>query len=109
MKAKIPDYAHLSSHLGHIPKIHISPKALWEEFKNFAFKGNLVDMAVAVVIGAAFSAVVKSMVDNVVMPGVTRMLPTSVKFEEWHLGPILYGKFMADVIHFLIVAATVFI
>jgi large conductance mechanosensitive channel len=128
MKTKITDYTHsLSSHLGHLPDLHISPKALWEEFKNFAFKGNLMDMAIAVVIGAAFSAVVKSMVDNIVMPGVGAV-GGNIDFPKLHLilrhghaaiDPatglrpddvvMYYGKFIGDLIHFIIVAATVFL
>jgi len=130
MKAKIPDYKELSetfSHLPHIPNIKISPRALWEEFKNFAFKGNLMDMAIAVVIGAAFSAVVKSMVDNIVMPGVGAV-GGNIDFSRLHwvlrhgngaVDPatglraddvvMYYGKFIGDLIHFIIVAATVFL
>jgi large conductance mechanosensitive channel len=44
---------------------------LWQEFKSFAFKGNMIDLAVAVVIGAAFSGVVNSLVKEIIMPSVT--------------------------------------
>ena len=44
---------------------------LWQEFKAFAFKGNMIDLAVAVVIGTAFGAVINSLVQDVMMPGIT--------------------------------------
>jgi large conductance mechanosensitive channel len=44
---------------------------LWQEFKSFAFKGNMIDLAVAVVIGAAFSGVVNSLVKEIIMPSIT--------------------------------------
>src|ERR1700759_538339 len=45
--------------------------SLWQEFKAFAFKGNMIDLAVAVVIGAAFSAVINSLVKDIIMPSLT--------------------------------------
>ena len=57
---------------------------MWEDFKKFAFKGNVVDLAVAVVIGAAFGAIVKSVVDNLVMPPIG-LLTGGVDFSELHL------------------------
>jgi len=48
-----------------------SARALWAEFKAFAFKGNMIDLAVAVVIGAAFSGVIKSLVSDIIMPAVS--------------------------------------
>ncbi|MGD0769553.1 MAG: MscL family protein [Tepidisphaeraceae bacterium] len=44
---------------------------LWQEFKSFAFKGNMIDLAVAVVIGAAFSGVINSLVKDIIMPSLT--------------------------------------
>ena len=41
---------------------------MWQEFKKFAFKGNIVDMAIGVVIGTAFTSVVNSLVNNIIMP-----------------------------------------
>jgi large conductance mechanosensitive channel len=46
-------------------------KSLWAEFKAFAFKGNMIDLAVAVVIGGAFGTVIKAVVDDVIMPAVS--------------------------------------
>jgi large conductance mechanosensitive channel len=54
-----------------------SLSALWQEFKSFAFKGNMIDLAVAVVIGAAFSGVINSLVKDVIMPTVTYVVTTA--------------------------------
>ncbi|HEX4792215.1 MAG TPA: large-conductance mechanosensitive channel protein MscL, partial [Humisphaera sp.] len=51
---------------------------LWQEFKAFAFKGNMIDLAVAVVIGAAFSGVINSLVKDIIMPSIT-YVTTSAK------------------------------
>lgn len=82
--------------------------SLWQEFKSFAFKGNMIDLAVAVVIGAAFGAVIKSIVDNIIMPLVGYVTP-KMTYTEWHIGKILIGKFLGDLLNFLIVAFAVFI
>src|SRR5579862_4848389 len=52
--------------------------SLWAEFKAFAFKGNMIELAVAVVIGTAFSAVITSLVHDVIMPGISYVV-TGVK------------------------------
>src|SRR5262245_55051340 len=80
---------------------------LWQEFKAFALKGNMIDLAVAVVIGAAFSGVVNSMVKNLIMPIVSYVTPSKGGYEEWHLGKVAIGLFLSDVLNFLIVAVAV--
>ena len=82
--------------------------SLWQEFKSFAFKGNMIDLAVGVVIGAAFGAVIKSMVDNVIMPMVGYVTPR-MTYTEWHIGKVMIGKFLGDLLSFVIVAFAVFI
>ena len=84
-------------------------KGLWNEFRNFAFKGNMIDLAVAVVIGAAFGAVVKSMVDNIFMPVLSYVSPNQGGYLAWHVGRLQIGKFLGDVLNFLIIALAVFI
>ena len=49
---------------------------LWQDFKDFAFKGNMLDLAVAVVIGTAFGAVVNSLVTNIIMPAISYVQPS---------------------------------
>ena len=84
-------------------------KGLWNEFRNFAFKGNMIDLAVAVVIGGAFGAVVKSMVDNIIMPLLGYVIPSKGGYLAWHIGSLKIGMFLGDVLNFLIIALAVFI
>jgi large conductance mechanosensitive channel len=91
--------------------------SLASEFKQFAMKGNVVDMAVGVIIGAAFGKIVSSFVDSVIMPPLGMMLK-GVNFPDlaWKLGetadgmPILlkYGAFLQTVLDFLIIAFCLF-
>lgn len=81
------------------------------EFKAFASRGNVVDMAVGVIIGAAFKAIVDSLVNDVVMPFVGLFVDTS-SFADVVLriggAEILIGSFIAAVVNFLIVAFVIF-
>ena len=90
----------------------MSARNLWNEFKAFAMKGNMIDLAVAVVIGGAFGAIVTSLVNDVIMPAVSYVLPAGMSYETWAFGkpekPIKIGKFLAAVVNFLIVAISVF-
>lgn len=85
---------------------------LWQEFKSFALKGNLLDLAVAVIIGAAFGQVINSLVQDIIMPIVSYLLPAKMSYTEWRIGsatkPILIGKFLGTLINFFIVSASVF-
>lgn len=86
---------------------------LYDEFKSFAFKGNVIDLAVGVIIGGAFSGIVKSLVDHIVMPLVGLILPGEHGYKSWvwtiEGKTIPYGLFLADVVNFLIVAASLFL
>ena len=82
---------------------------LWDEFKAFAFKGNMIDLAIAVVIGTAFTAVINSLVKNVIMPLISYVSPGDTSYTQWHIGRIEFGPFLGDVLNFLIIALTVFI
>ena len=84
-------------------------KGLWNEFKSFAFKGNMIDLAVAVVIGAAFGSVVNSLVKNIIMPLMGYVIPNRDGYRGWHVGTLLIGEFLADVVNFVIIALAVFI
>jgi len=83
------------------------------EFKNFAFKGNVVDLAVGVIIGAAFGKIISSLVDNIIMPVIGLVLPSTKGYEGLVLvvgdKTVPYGKFLGDVLYFLIVALALFI
>lgn len=82
-----------------------------EEFKTFLFRGNLVELAVAFVLGIAFAAVVNSLVDNLVMPIIAMIIGkpdfSSLTFtiNDAVFG---YGAFITDAIQFLAIAAAVF-
>ncbi|HEV8604882.1 MAG TPA: large conductance mechanosensitive channel protein MscL [Tepidisphaeraceae bacterium] len=84
-------------------------KHLWQEFKSFAFKGNMIDLAVAVVIGAAFGAVVNSMVKNIFMPLLSYVIPNQGGYRAWHIGRLEVGAFLSEVLNFLIIALAVFL
>lgn len=87
----------------------------WDEFKKFAFRGNLFDMAVGVVIGNAFGAVVNSLVKDVIMPAVSYPVGLVGKdgklesYKQWHIGQIEIGPFLAELFHFLIVALAMYL
>jgi large conductance mechanosensitive channel len=86
---------------------------LFEEFKQFAFKGNVVDLAIGVIIGAAFGAIVKSLVDDVIMPLIGLILPGDRGYEGWvwQVGgkTVPYGKFLGAVVNFLLVALVLYL
>jgi large conductance mechanosensitive channel len=95
--------------------------SFFKEFREFISRGNVVDLAVGVIIGAAFNSIVKSLVDQVVMPPIG-LLTSGVDFAklEWVLKPeepatkkaavaIQYGAFINTVIQFVIVAFVVFL
>jgi len=95
-----------------------------KEFKEFAFKGNLIDMAVGIIIGGAFGTVVKSLVDNILMPPLGKLI-AGVDFKNMKsvLEPAVmegekvvkpevalnYGQFITDFLAFLLLAMAVFI
>jgi len=98
---------------------------MFKEFKEFAFKGNVVDMAVGLIIATAFGAVVKSMVDNILMP-ILGLVTGGVDFSKMAIvlkegipasetvkavEPVLlkYGLFINEIITFIIMAFAVFI
>ena len=83
-----------------------------KEFKEFAIKGNVMDMAVGVIIGGAFGKIVSSLVDDILMP-VTGLFTGGVDFSKMATkvgdATISYGMFIQNVIDFLIVAACIFV
>jgi large conductance mechanosensitive channel len=87
--------------------------SLFEEFKKFAFKGNVVDLAIGVIIGAAFGAIVKSLVDDIIMPLIGLILPGDRGYEgwAWQVGDkvVPYGKFLGALVNFLIVALVLYV
>lgn len=84
---------------------------MWKDFKEFAFKGNVIDLAVAVVIGAAFGKIVSSLVEHIIMPGVgmiTGKVDLSMLAVTVNDVVFPYGMFLQSILDFLIVAFSIF-
>ena len=83
-----------------------------KEFKEFIVKGNVVDLAVAVIIGAAFGAIISSLVDDIITPLLLAPALKAAHIENidkltW--GAVKYGNFLSAVIKFLVIALVLFI
>ena len=94
--------------------------SLVSEFKEFAMKGNVVDMAVGVIIGGAFGKIVTSLVNDLIMPVLSTLSAGGGNLENYKLVlsaatdttkevAITYGNFLQTVIHFLIIAWSIFL
>lgn len=102
---------------------------MWKEFKKFAFKGNVMDLAVGVMIGAAFGAIVTSLVNDIFMPIIGLVFKTSALNEKYIVlksskafeegmsvaeateagaNILTYGKFIGAVINFILIALIIF-
>lgn len=99
---------------------------LWQEFKEFAFKGNMIDLAVGIIIGAGFNNLVQSLVKDIIMPPVGKILG-NVDFTNLYINlsdkhydtldaatkagaPVIrYGVFFNELINFIILAVTIFL
>ncbi|MDQ3798600.1 MAG: large conductance mechanosensitive channel protein MscL [Acidobacteriota bacterium] len=102
---------------------------MWKDFKAFIARGNILDLAIAFIMGAAFNSIVKTFTDGIIMPFVG-LLAGKIDFKDkvWNLGDmpvttaeeiaaaqtakqplIMYGQFINDVINFLIVAFVMFL
>jgi len=97
---------------------------MWEEFKKFALKGNVIDMAVGVIVGGAFGKIVSSLVNDIIMP-LFGALTAGMDFKslKWVISPaviengetvraeaaVLYGNFIQNVVDFLIIAVSIFL
>jgi large conductance mechanosensitive channel len=88
-------------------------RTLVDEFRNFAFKGNVIELAVGVIIGGAFGKIVDSLVKHLIMPAVSVILPGQQGYLGWKLTlagkDIPYGLFIGEVVNFVLVALAVFI
>jgi large conductance mechanosensitive channel len=87
--------------------------SLFEEFKAFAFKGNVIDLAVGVIIGAAFGKIMDSLVKQIIMPLISTLLPTQQGYLGWKWvidgKEVPYGLFLGEVVNFLIVSLALFV
>jgi large conductance mechanosensitive channel len=86
---------------------------LLEEFKSFALKGNIIDLAVGVIIGAAFGKIVDSLVKHVLMPVIGMLLPGEQGYIGWKIvvgaKEIPYGLFLGELVNFVIVAFAIYL
>ncbi|MEH7180021.1 large conductance mechanosensitive channel protein MscL [Neobacillus vireti] len=78
------------------------------EFKKFAMRGNVIDLAVGVIIGGAFGKIVSSLVADIIMP-IIAMLVGRVDVAELAIGSVKYGVFLQSIIDFLIIAFSIFL
>jgi large conductance mechanosensitive channel len=85
--------------------------SIMKEFREFAVKGNIVDLAVAVIIGGAFGKIVSSLVEDIVMPMVGSLGKVDFKSLLWQVGDakIMYGKFIQTCVDFFIITAAIFV
>lgn len=94
-------------------------KQLMQEFKAFAMKGNVIDLAVGVTIGAAFGKIVSSLVNDIIMPLVS-ILTGGLNITDWKFvikaatdttveSALFYGKFFQNIIDFFIIALSIFV
>jgi large conductance mechanosensitive channel len=93
------------------PKKKVS--SVLEEFKNFALKGNVVDLAIGVIIGAAFGKIIDSLVKHIIMPLISLIMPGQQGYLAWKWvvngKEIPYGLFIGEIVNFLIVALALYI
>jgi large conductance mechanosensitive channel len=86
---------------------------IFSEFKEFAMKGNVVDLAVGVIIGAAFGKIVSSLIENVITPLILKPALDAAHLstieELTAFGGVKYGLFLSAVINFIIVAFVLFL
>ena len=80
-----------------------------KEFKEFALKGNVLDLAIAVVMGAAFNKIVTSLVQYIIMPLIGKLFGSVNFAEDWSFWGIKYGLFIQSIIDFIIIAFALFI
>ncbi|XEC96305.1 large-conductance mechanosensitive channel protein MscL [Paenibacillus tarimensis] len=85
---------------------------MWKEFKTFALKGNVIDLAVGVIIGAAFGKIVTSLVNDLLMP-ILGLLVGGVSLDELQYqrgeAVLKYGAFLQSILDFIIVAFSIFL
>lgn len=85
---------------------------MWKEFKEFATKGNVIDLAIGVIIGGGFQKIVNSLVNDIIMPFIS-IFTGKIDFNDMMINigntSIKYGSFVTNIINFLIIAFSVFL
>ncbi|MEQ1798350.1 MAG: large conductance mechanosensitive channel protein MscL [Lacibacter sp.] len=83
-----------------------------KEFKDFAMKGNVVDLAIAVIIGGAFGKIVNSLIEDIITPVLLKPAldaTGAANIETWAPGGMLLGKFISAIISFIVIAFVLFL
>lgn len=124
-KKKLDDVLDATKGLGE--DVEKKSREFWTDFKKFAIKGNIVDLAIAVVIGTAFNKIVSSLVSCIITPLTSMLVPTGdLASLKWVLKPaveaneelgieavsevaVTYGTFLQNTIDFLVIALTIFV
>ena len=94
---------------------HATEKAwtLLDEFKAFAFKGNVVDLAIGVIIGGVFHNLIDSLVKNLIMPLIAILIPGQRPYTHWQItvrgSTVHIGLLLGDIAHFLLISAILFL
>jgi large conductance mechanosensitive channel len=87
--------------------------SLLDEFKKFAFKGNMIDLAVGVIIGTAFGNIIQSLVKNIFMPLISLVIPGEEGYRNWKITvdqkEVPYGLFLGELVNFLVVAFVLYL
>jgi large conductance mechanosensitive channel len=86
--------------------------SLMGDFKNFIMKGNVLDLAVAVILGGAFAKIIESLIKDIITPAILTPLLDAAKLKdiaELSFGAVKYGLFLSALINFLLIAAVIFI
>ena len=83
-------------------------KTYLQEFKQFISRGNVIDLAVGVIIGASFEKIVSSLVGDVVIP-VIALVIGKVDVTSWNWGPVAVGNFVQAVLNFILIATVIFV
>jgi large conductance mechanosensitive channel len=85
---------------------------LLDEFKAFTFKGNVVDLAIGVIIGGAFHNIIDSLVKNLIMPLVAIVIPGERPYTHWQFtfrgSTVKVGLLLGDIVHFVLMSAILF-
>lgn len=86
---------------------------MFNEFKGFALKGNVVDLAIGVIIGAAFGKIIDSLVKHIIMPLISVIMPGEQGYLAWKCvidgKEIPYGLFIGEIVNFFIIALALYI
>ena len=86
---------------------------MWKEFKAFAMRGNVIDLAIGVIIGAAFNKIVGSLIDHVITPLLLKPALDAAQLQHLEeltlFGTVKYGTFLSAVINFILVALVLFL